>query len=68
MPRIQSDIQPGILTDIIRTKEYIDMDALESAIYHGDISNDVVKTFSSCKDITETQVLNISKRKEKKDE
>lgn len=52
----------GIENDIIKTKEYIDFDALESAIYHDKISGDNLKDMDSCKDVKVTQVLRINKK------
>lgn len=52
----------GIENDIIKTKEYIDFDALESAIYHDKISGDNLKDMDSCKDVKITQVLRINKK------
>lgn len=48
---------------IIKTKEYIDEDALESAIYNGLISEEIIQEISNCK-IPKTEIrLNISKKK-----
>lgn len=48
---------------IIKTKEYIDEDALESAIYNGLISDDILRQISDCK-VPKTELrLNISKKK-----
>jgi hypothetical protein len=49
---------------IIKTKEYIDEDALESAIYNGLISDDVMGQISDCKVPKKEIRLNISKKKE----
>lgn len=51
---------------IIKTKEYIDMDALESAIYRGDITKDVLLEIDKCRDTKEVVTLRIVKVKEKK--
>ena len=45
----------------IRTKEYVDMDALENMLYHEDIPADVVKLISECKDEKETKTLRVTK-------
>lgn len=52
----------GLESDIIKTKEYVDFDALESAIYHDIISGDNLKDMDSCKDVKITQVLRINKK------
>lgn len=49
--------------DIIRQKEYIDFDALESLIYKGEISKDVLLEMESCKDDTTKETLRINKVK-----
>lgn len=53
----------NIADGIIKTKEYVDFDALESAIYHDKITGDNLKDMESCKDIKVTQVLRISNKK-----
>lgn len=47
---------------IIKTREYVDMEALENAIY-----NEVINAseLSSCREIKETVALKVSKKKEK---
>ena len=52
----------GISDGIIKTREYVDFDALESAIYHEKISGDNLKEMDSCKEKKVTQVLRISKK------
>lgn len=52
----------NIAGDIIKTKEYVDFDALESAIYHEAITGDNLKDMESCKDVKITQVLRINKK------
>ena len=61
-----SDIDPDVLTNVVKTKEYIDMDALESAIYKGDITENIVATFDVCREVKETQVLKVTRDKKKK--
>ena len=51
-------------SDIVKTKEYVDFDALESALYHEKIPADVVKEMASCKEKKITQVLRIKKKGE----
>ena len=52
----------GIADDIVKTREYVDFDALESAIYHEKISGNNLKDMDSCKEKKVTQVLRIKKR------
>lgn len=55
----------GIADGIVKTKEYIDFDALESAIYHEQITGDNLKDMASCKEKKVTQVLRIKKKGDK---
>lgn len=52
---------------IIKTKTYVDMDALESAIYKGLIPKEVLLKIDKCRESKEVVTLRISKVKEKKD-
>ena len=53
-------------TDVIKTKEYVDMDALEDALYHDVIDKDTVVEMDKCREIKEVIQLRVSKKKEKK--
>lgn len=53
---------------VVKTKEYIDFDALESAIYNEKISSDIVIKFKEATEIKEVPTLTISKRKKNKEE
>ena len=53
-------------TDIIKTREYIDMDALENALYHDAIDKDTIVEMDKCREIKEVIQLRVSKKKEKK--
>ena len=55
------------LSDIIKTKEYIDMDKLEALLYKGNISKEVLMEIDKCRESKEVVTLRISKIKEKKD-
>ena len=55
------------LSDIIKTKEYIDMDKLESLLYKGNISKEVLMEIDKCRESKEVVTLRISRVKEKKD-
>ena len=48
----------------IKTREYIDMDALEVAIYAGEIPVSVLKQMDSCRETTTTVALRCKKVKE----
>lgn len=52
----------NLADDIVKTKEYVDFDALESAIYHEKIVGDDLKDMAECKEIKKTQVLRIKKK------
>jgi hypothetical protein len=54
----------NVADDIIKTKEYVDFDALESAIYNERIPEDIVKGMSKCKEVKTVSVLRINKNKE----
>lgn len=54
----------NVAGDIIKTKEYVDFDALESAIYNERIPEDIIKGMSKCKEVKTISVLRISKNKE----
>lgn len=51
---------------IIKTKEYIDTDALERAIYKGDLDTGVVAKMANCKTVKRTPTLTITAIKEEK--
>ena len=52
-------------TSIIKTKEYIDMYELESAIYKGLIEKDILMEIDKCREKKEVVTLRVSKVKEK---
>ena len=49
----------------IKTKEYVDMEQLESVIYAGDLSNETMTKLNECQEKTEVITLKCSKVKEK---
>lgn len=53
-------------SNIIKTKKYVDMDALESAIYNGAIPKEVLIEMDNCREKKQTVTLRITKVKEKK--
>lgn len=52
--------------DIVKQKPYVDFDALEEAIYRGDIDKDMLLELDKVKESKEVVTLRISKVKEKK--
>lgn len=51
---------------LIKTKEYVDMDILEDAIYRGQLGEDTILALDSCKEVKEVVTLKVTKIKEKK--
>ncbi len=56
----------GADTPIIKTKEYVDMDALEKNIYNGEVTKETLLEMEKCKNVTEVVTLKITKKKGKK--
>lgn len=52
----------------IKTKQYIDMDILESVLYAGEIPNDVLLKMDECRNVTEVITLKCTKAKKKVEE
>lgn len=50
---------------IVKLKPYVDMDALEDALYKGLIPEDVIVKMNDCKEVKETVSLRVSKKKKK---
>ena len=50
-------------TESIKTKEYVDMDVLESEIYHDKLSPEALAAMDSCRTVKETSTLTIKKAK-----
>jgi len=57
----------GECEGIIKTKEYIDFDALENAIYNGRIPESVVLEMDAATEVKEIPTLKVTKMKEKKE-
>lgn len=55
----------GKADGIVKTKEYVDYDALESAIYNEKIPTDMLSAMAVCKEVKTVKVLRIKKRGEK---
>lgn len=56
----------GECEGIIKTKEYIDFDALENAIYHNLIPEDILAQMAEATEVREIPTLKVTKIKEKK--
>lgn len=52
------------IPDIIKTKEYVDMDALESALYNGRIPAEVIARMNEYKLVKTTVALTVRRRKD----
>lgn len=50
-------------TQCIKTREYIDMDVLESEIYHDKLSDVAISAMNACKTVKEVPTLTIKKAK-----
>lgn len=59
--------QNGI-TGAIKTKEYVDMDALEAYLYNNAPSADLARQLEACRTTSETVQLRLSKTKAKKED
>ena len=57
----------GECEGIIKTKEYIDFDALENAIYHNLIPEDILAQMAEATEVKEIPTLKVTKIKEKKE-
>lgn len=55
----------GKADGIVKTKEYVDYDALESAIYNEKIPADMLSAMAVCKEVKTVKVLRIKKKGEK---
>lgn len=59
--------QNGI-DEVIKTKEYVDMDALEAYLYNNTPSVELARQLEGCRTTTETVQLRLSKTKAKKED
>ena len=55
------------IKDVIKTKEYVDMDALENYLYHTEMTASLAADLDSCKTVTEVVTLRVTKEKKKGD-
>lgn len=53
---------------VIKTKEYVDMDALESYLYNHELSSDFATELDHCRESTPVVQLRLSKTKKKKED
>ena len=58
----------NITDGIIKTTEYVDMDALERVMYAGTIPESVIVEMNKCRISKETKVLKVTRKKTKKKE
>ena len=56
------------LRTIIKTKEYIDYDALENMLYQGNVSAAIVAEMDKAKEVNDVVTLRLTRKKEKGDE
>lgn len=56
----------GFDRKIVKLKPYVDMDALESAIYHDELPKEVQDELSACVSVKEIPTLKVTKNKERK--
>lgn len=56
------------IPEIVKTKEYIDFDALEKAIYDGKISDDILLEMDKAKEVKEVVTLRVTKKKKEEEE
>lgn len=56
------------LNNLIVTKEHVDMDALESAMYHNEIDTETIVKMDKCKQVKETIELRVTKKGGKRNE
>ena len=55
------------IPEIVKTKEYIDFDALEKALYDGKISKEIMLEMDKAKEVKEVVTLRVSKIKKKEE-
>ena len=49
--------------NVIKTREYVDMDALESVLYAGTLSKNDLAKLNDCKESKEVQTLKVTRKK-----
>lgn len=63
IPLLKEKVSDVMLADIIKIKEYVDYEKLESAVYHGDIDRETLLEMNKCEITKRTPTLTISIRK-----
>ena len=53
---------------VIKTREYVDMDAFENYLYNNELPDDTAADLASCREVKQVVQLRISKEKKKKKE
>lgn len=56
-------IKASGFTNLIRTKEYVDSDLLENAVYHGEIDKATLEKIAECNKSTEVVTLKVKRLK-----
>lgn len=54
--------------EVIKTREYVDMDALEKYLYNNELSDELSADLDSCRETTEVVQLRLTKEKKKKED
>lgn len=65
---IKTKCPKDVQDKIIKTKEYVDMDYLEDAIYNSSISSDFLLDMDTCREVKQVVTLRVSKVKKAKEE
>jgi hypothetical protein len=65
--RLMEVLKKHGVTDVIKTKEYVDMDALEKYLYNAELSDEMAADMDSCREVSQTVQLRLSKEKKKKE-
>ena len=52
---------------VIKTREYVDMDAFETYLYNVELSDELASDLATCREVKEVVQLRISKEKKKKE-
>lgn len=65
--RLLAIMKKHCIPGVIKTKEYVDMDALECYLYDVELSDELAADLDSCREIKEVVQLRISKEKKKKE-
>ena len=55
--------KPEEVCPYIKTKEYIDMDALENALFNNQFSTETVNKLDTCKTDKKVQILKVARKK-----